>query len=321
MTLWKDLPQHLRCDGISIKYIAPRSGRIWHLTGWNAGAEGAMIQGPIRGLWHMPYESVWTEPAYGAPEFERTVDGKRTPGFDVLLMSDTKFGWFDTEAKWWEDWPVGVPGWLSMWTRRLGELWIPVMRDKPTETEMEDDPAGMNGNNHQIWTMDLAQSGNPRWRRPAKVDRYINSGKAEATLYVANQSKEAEAWPVFFISAPAPHHGIKLANGNGGEMVPVPELLPGEHCIIDTDPTHRIAISATDPADDFFKKFIRNSELLSWLLGHYGDTGESVLKRFHGQGFTRPIAPGEVGALKVIHPTPGGKVGVLLPQRFERAHA
>ncbi|MEC4847512.1 hypothetical protein R2359_26530 [Mycobacteroides chelonae] len=169
MTLWKDLPQHLRCDGISIKYIAPRSGRIWHLTGWNAGAEGAMINGPIRGLWHMPYESVWTEPAYGAPEFERTVDGKRTPGFDVLLMSDTKFGWFDTEAKWWEDWPVGVPGWLSMWTRRLGELWIPVMRDKPTETEMEDDPAGLNGNNHQIWTMDLAQSGNPAGAGPPRL--------------------------------------------------------------------------------------------------------------------------------------------------------
>jgi hypothetical protein len=102
-------------------------------------------------------------------------------------------------------------------------------------------------------------------------------------------------------------------------MVRVPELKRGEHIIVDTNPENRIAIAATDPVDDWTKQIVRNSELLSWLLGQYGDSGISILERFHGQGFTQPIAPGTVATLPVYHDTEHARVSVRLPQRYERA--
>ena len=49
MTAWRDLPQHLRAPGISQKWIGnDHQPDIWHLSGFNEGAEGAFISGPIR---------------------------------------------------------------------------------------------------------------------------------------------------------------------------------------------------------------------------------------------------------------------------------
>jgi hypothetical protein len=102
-------------------------------------------------------------------------------------------------------------------------------------------------------------------------------------------------------------------------MITIPELSPGEHTLIDTDPSHRIAISATDPVDNGIKQFLRNSDLLDWIFGQYGDTGLPVLQRFHGQGFSVPIPPKTVATLPVKHSKSGGKIWVRIPQRFDRA--
>jgi hypothetical protein len=44
-----------------------------------------------------------------------------------------------------------------------------------------------------------------------------------------------------------------------------------------------------------------------------------VLERFHGQGFTEPIAPGTVGTLTLYCDTNAMRASVRLPQRYERA--
>ena len=102
-------------------------------------------------------------------------------------------------------------------------------------------------------------------------------------------------------------------------MIKVPPIYKGEHLIVDTNPENRIAISAIDPVDDWTKQIIRNSELLSWLNGQYGESGISVLERFNGQGFTEPIAPGTVATLTVYCDTDKMRASVRLPQRYERA--
>jgi hypothetical protein len=102
-------------------------------------------------------------------------------------------------------------------------------------------------------------------------------------------------------------------------MVRVPPIYKGEHLIVDTNPEHRIAISAIDPVDDWTKQIIRNSGLLSWLNGQYGESGISVLERFHGQGFSEPIAPGTVATLTVFCDRTDMRASVRLPQRYERA--
>jgi hypothetical protein len=138
---------------------------------------------------------------------------------------------------------------------------------------------------------------------------------------VANRGT-APAWPVFTLSAPS--RGKRparwwISNGSSSTMIRVPPIYKGEHIIVDTNPEHRIAISALDPVDDWTKATVRNSELLTWLFGQYGESGISVLERFHGQGFDQPIAPGTVGALTVYCDTTGMRASVRLPQRYERA--
>ena len=102
-------------------------------------------------------------------------------------------------------------------------------------------------------------------------------------------------------------------------MIRVPKLNKGEHVTIDTNPEHRIAISDKDPVRGPFKDLVDNSELLSWLFGEFGESGKTILERFHGQGFDSPIPPNTVATLPVYHSQIGARISVRLPQLFERA--
>lgn len=352
---WSSLPPEIRDAPISCKWIGA-DGRVWPLTGLDAGAEGAFVTGDIDGLVHVPFEGIWTNPAYGPPRFERTVDGRREIAFQLGLYSDTGLGWFDTEGRWWSGCKKDATGFFSVTTLRHGELWMPMqLLDTPKAAL---GPAIDNPQNRVlIHNIVLAVDGEPRWRRPdvapppwvrppGKVDRGF--------IRVANRGTEP-AWPIYFLDAPGK---VSLPDGPNaftsdrynplddwprlGElfgvpvidkildrytrtrqtnMIDIPELQEGEHAIIDTDPTHRIAVTILDPVDNIVKRYIRNSELLDWITGNYGDTGLPLIQRFKGQGFSIPIPPHSVATLPVMHSRAGAKIAVQLPQRFESALA
>ena len=332
-TAWKDLPQHLRAPGISNKWIGnDHQPDIWHLSGFNEGAEGAFISGPIRGMVHRPFKSIWSEPAYGAPRFERTVDERREISTRIAICSDSEYGWQDAETRFWNGMTGDDPGFWCTWTRRTGELWIPMHLAEAVQTELTEDP-GYSGH-VQEWDILLAADGEPRWRMPdlqpadwynsmavtTTVKRDENLLAPEITvgvgrLKVANRGT-TPSWPVYTVTAPG---RCWLPDGTSGRMVRVPPLQKGEHIIVDTNPENRIAISALDPVDDWTKQIVRNSELLKWLFAQHGESGISVLQRFHGQGFTQPIAPGTVATLPVYHDTERARISVRLPQRYDRA--
>lgn len=340
MGAWADLPAHLRAPGISNKWIGnDNQPDTWHISGFLEGAEGAFISGPIRGLVHRPFKSIWHEPAYGPPRFERTVDERKEISTRIALCSDSEYGWQDVESRWWNGMTGEDQGYWCCFTRRTGELWLPVQLADAVQTELAEDPGY--GNHVQEWDILLAADGDPRWRMPdlQPPDWVYTLGTATTTVKrdeapsspnitvgvgkfrVANRGT-APAWPVFTLTAPT--RGKQparwwISNGSTTRMVRVPPLNKGEHVIIDTNPEHRIAISALDPVDDWTKQIVRNSELLTWLFGQYGDSGISILERFHGQGFDQPCPPGEVSKLTVFCDTPNMRASVRLPQRYERA--
>lgn len=328
---WTDLSENMRADGINIGWIGA-DDRGWNIGGFMGGAEGALITGPISGMVHHPFKGIWHEPAYGPPRFERTVDERREISTRIMLMSDSEVGWFDTETHWWKGMTPETPGFWTIFTRRYGDLYVPLQLLDAVKTELEDDPTGY-GNNCQEWDILLAADGEPRWRTPdLRPPEWVNDMtrttriKPDDNLFsapitvgvgqlrVANRGTEIE-WPTFTVTAPG---RCWLSNGSTKDMIRVPKLNPGEHVTIDTNPEHRIAISALDPVDDWTKKIVRNSDLMSWLFGEYGESGETILERFHGQGFSNPIQPGTVANLTVFHSQPGARVSVSLPQRFER---
>lgn len=337
MTKWADLSANLQARGINIKWIAndKRPGD-WHLGGFKAGAEGAIITGPISGMVHTDFKGIWHEPAYGPPRYERKVDQRREISTRITIFSDdSEFGWFDNESKFWDGMDGENPGFWSVFTHRHGELYIPMQLVEVSQTPLDDDPSFTG--NAQEWDILLAADGDPRWRQPdLRPPEWVNDMSITkqvkrdderhspnitvgvGTLVVANRGTEP-SWPVYTVTAPG---RCWLPNGMTGEMVRVPKLNMGEHVTIDTNPEHRIAIADTDPIDSFQAQRIRNSELLSWLFGQFGETGESgltILERFHGQGFDAPIPPNTVATLPVFHSQQGARVSVRLPQRFERA--
>jgi len=351
---WSELSDAARAEFVSCAWIGS-DGRYWPLTGQFAGTEGAFVTGPIDGMVHVPFEGVWTSPAYGPPRFERTVDGRREIHLQVGLMSSSRLGWYNTEARFWQGCTKNSTGYWSLTTRTHGQLWIPMQLAETAKCALPDDPTvgGMPVAVHEIL---LAADGEPRWRRPPTfVGPWVSrTGKTSGVIRIANRGTEP-AWPLFFIDAPGkvwlgdgPNafvaegqnplddwprleklFGIPMFDELTGlsrrtrdaHMIEVPELAAGEHAVVDTDPTHRIAITAQDPVDNLVKKFIRNSELLNWLLSSYGDTGLPLLQRFKGQGFSVPIPPRSVASIPVKHERVGGKIWVQLDQVFESALA
>jgi hypothetical protein len=115
--------------------------------------------------------------------------------------------------------------------------------------------------------------------------------------------------------------GIQTAQRANQTLIQVPPIPAGSTVIVDTDPTHRIAISTTDPVDNVIKQFVRNSDLLELLTNGYGATGLPYAQQFIGQGFSVPIPPNTVATMPVYHDAPGGKIWLQLPQVFESALA
>lgn len=335
---WSELDDNLRADGINLGWIGcddpitKAAGRTWNTGGFMAGGQGAIITGPVRGMVHVPFKGIWHEPAYGPPRFERTVDERREISTRIALMSDSKFGWFNTEAKWWNGMTGDTPGFWTIFTRKFGQYYLPMQLLDAVETPLEDDPTA-HGNNMQEWDILLAADGEPRWRTPdLKTDPWVNHFARTTTIKtgdsltsptitvgvgtfdIANRGTRAE-WPIVTVTAPG---RCWISNGPTNEMIRVPKLNKGEHIVVDTDPSHRIAISALDPVDAWTKRIIKNPDLLEWLLGKKTPTG-TILERFHGQGFSNPIEPGTVGRITVFHSEEGAKVSVRIPQRWERA--
>lgn len=352
---WRSLPPEIRDAPVSVKWIGS-DGRVWHLTGMNAGAEGAFIVGDIDGIVHVPFEGVWTTPAYGPPVFERTVDARREAAFQLGLYSDSTLGWYDTETRWWSGCKRDATGYLTVTTLRHGELWMPMQLLETPRAAMGDDPARQRVLIHNIV---LAVDGEPRWRRPDIAPlpwiRPTGPKNSRGFLQVANRSNRP-MWPIYFLDAPGK---VSLPNGPNAftasehnplddwpqlerlfgpptavdaikgqynrarvaDMIRIPELQKGEHALIDTDPSHRIAVTVFDPVDNAVKRFIRNSEFLDWLASGYGDSGLPLIQRFKGQGFNVPIPPRCVATLPIEHSRAGASISVQLPQRFESALA
>lgn len=332
ITRWDELSGAAQASGISFGWIGTDDNG-WHWGGYMAGAEGAISTGDVKGLVHIPFKGIWHEPAYGPPRFERTVDERREISLRISTIADDEFGWFNTDGRLWRGLNKDEPGIFTVFTRGKGEFYIPMQLADAVETPLEDDPTA-HDNNMQEWDILLAADGDPRWRRPdlrppdwrnemtrtttIKPDDNPLSAPITVgvhTFKVANRSDATAQWPIYTVSAPG---RCWISNGSTNDMIRVPKLNKGEHVIIDTNPEHRIAISALDPVDDWTKRIIRNSELLSWLFGEHGESGATILERFHGQGFSNPIEPGTVANLTVFHSEPGARVSVRLPQRFER---
>lgn len=348
-TSWEALPERMRAEHIESRII-DTNGNVWHLSGPNAGVEGAMINGAIDGLGEIPGKGVWSETANSAPYFERWIDSRHEIAFRALLIDDHAFGWYGTRRRFMDGLKVDTPSWFTVTSRLHGEVWLPVLRDS-VHTIYEDDPTA-DDTNYSLHELVLAASGDPRWRRPDRVGMWQSTnGQKVGSIRVVNRS-DVPIRPYFICEAPG---RIKLPDGPAAvitapdaedhidfpgllglfglswltprglrrhrepEMVIDFTLYEDEHTLIDTDPCNRIAISDKDPVDNIGLQFIRNSEIASLITGNAGERGQTIMERLRGQGFSVPIPARSEASLPVYHSRPGGRIWCVVPQRFDHA--
>jgi hypothetical protein len=354
---WSALTPMIANFPISIGWI-DCLGNYWPLTGINGGSLGAFITGDIDGLVHVPFEGLWTQPAYGQPRYERQVDARKEVAFQLGLYSDTSLGWYDVESRWWAGCRSDATGFLSVTTYKHGQLWIPMQLLEAPKCKLDDDAARQRFAVHNVV---LACDGEPRFRRPDKqplpFTATTGTNGTSGYITVANLSLRPQ-WPYYICEAPA---NITLPDGpsvivgdaytynllsdwpdllntfgdpvvdtDAGTLtwkrtpntVTVPALIAGNNALIDSDPSHRIAVSALDPVDNSMKQDIRNSTILSMLFGSYGQSGLPLIQQWSGaQGFVTPIPPRCVATLPVSTSTIGNRIWLYLPQLWDSALA
>jgi hypothetical protein len=328
----------------------------WDLHGPQAGAQGIQLAPQVTGLMHTPFQQLVSEGPYqvGAT-YERVDWGKRDIQLQVHVGigdPDTIFRYRMVEQRWWESWSAKEDGYLGVFTRTHGWRFLRVRLAEDPKTMFVLDPAAM-GNNVMSWDMKIIAA-DPYWCKRQETTFWQNTGEGdggvpatpwddleeliediaeglipgisalipgmhigEGNLVVPSRG-DIPPWPKFLVSAPG---RAWIEDGPGGQMVELPLLFPQDGTVlVDTDPTARTLTAATDPIDPLFLRIARNSQLLEFLLHDLTASGLPVWRRFYGR-FTTPWPAKSVCRIKVRHSNAGGRIDVLMPQKYGMAYS
>ena len=352
------LDDRLQALGTKVVYIgiarADGQRSWWDLHGSQMGKQGVVLAPQVFGLFHNPFEQLFSEGPYqvGA-HYERTDYQKREVNIQVHInvgKPDTIFRYRMIEQRWWESWSAKDEGYLGVFTRTHGWRFLKVRLAESPKTQFELDPQAYD-NNFMSWDMNIVAT-QPYWAKRTEVATWKNLGEGdggipqtpweelqeyledlleatvkgmsslipgmtigEGNLVLPNRSS-IPVWPKFLVSSP----GIAcIQDGPGGPMIELPLLTPDDGVIlVDTDPTARTLTAATDPVDPLFMRLARNSALLDFILHDILVSTMPVWRRFYGR-FTTPWPAQTICRIKVQHTNAGAQVSGLMPQLFERA--
>lgn len=324
--LWSNYETARKLLGIGsaetrIVYIGP-NGLRWELSGRLKGRQGAKLAEQVQGLYHLPFEQLFTEGAYqvGAT-YERTNINKRTINIGVILgYNRSAEAYRLIETNWWDSWPPDRPGWMGVHTPFGGWRWTQVMLAKPVDTAMKIDPTAF-GNNGMQWDMSIIAA-RPWWAKRMLYETWTShpattslTGYDTKTFHIANRGT-MESYPKILYSGAG---RLWVTDWVTQQPLPMPQLSSDDGTVlIDTDPAERTFTGETDPIDNIFYQYIRASRVLDFFLHDIEALGLDVWRRANGIRFTAPIPPRTVAHIKVRHNQPGAVVTCLLPQRFSR---
>ena len=194
------------------------------------------------------------------------------------------------------------------------------------DQELDLDPVAY-GNNAQAWAMTIHgqfpfYSKRPwtrEWRND-ELNAQIN-GRNHGSISVVNRGDWPQ-WPKFIIEGVTAHDGdVTIQDGVTDRMVPLPRIFATDGMIlVDTDPAARTLTAEKDPIDTAFWKFLRNSEVLDYLLGDLtnADSGLPVGRRMlGGVGFASQIPAHSNAKIKVTHTNPAAKITAIVPQWYK----
>ena len=347
-TNWYDLGpwgRQLRGKATKIVYLSPSGERLWNLAGDWAGKEGVVLGEQLKGSMHMPFDQRYSGGAYQIGEdLERTDYRKRVfqlgviagPGINFLSRKrfpDNEFAYRMLEEKWWSDWPThhrAPAGFWGQFTRTHGWRWIRVRQGEANDQTLDLDPVAY-GNNCQAWSMTI-HAAFPFYSKRPYTKVWVNdeanaliNGRNHGVIHLPNRG-DWDQWPKFIVEGGSRKGDtVTIQDGITDRMVELPEIYDTDGAIlVDTDPAKRTLTASTDPADNWYYKLIRNSEVLDYLLGDVSnaDSGLPVGRRMPGGiGFTSQLPKKATTSIRVTHTNPRGKITAIVPQWFQMGFA
>jgi hypothetical protein len=324
MTEWDSARRFLRMPTESTRFVYthPSNNLWWDLSGRFKGRQGARLSNEVQGMYHLPFDQLFTEGAYqiGAT-YERTNIKKRVINIGVTLGHNCSTEAYRMiESNWWDSWPPDSPGWMGCHTPFAGWRWTQVMLAKPVDTSMPLDPTSF-GNNGFTWDMSIVAA-NPWWAKRMLTETWTahpdtNSllGYDEHTFHIANRGN-MPVWPIFQYTAPGK---AWVQDGMTDKLIACPTLGADDgYCVVETDPSRPTFYGPKDPVDNIFYDYIRHSRILDFFLHDIEALGLPLWRRGNGVTFGSQIPPKTVAHIKVRHDHPGGQVTCWVPQRYAR---
>jgi hypothetical protein len=339
-TMFGRLPDALQSMATHVVYLAP-NGKRFDLAGPNRGRQGVRLQKQLLGDQQWPFSQVITNSPYmmGAT-IERQNIMERKYNIGIIIGSHapqmTAYQYRMAEANWWAGQDESRDGWLGIYTRFSGWRWNPVRPDATIMTAQAMDPTAF-GNNASAWDITWIGS-RPYYTKPALyktweartagrpkpppgsalgglVDTLLGNVYYWGSIPLANRG-DMPSYATFFVSSP----GQAIVQDNDStRLVPLPVTTkPVGTYMCDTEPGHRTLTAANDPRDNLLFDYIRQSQVLNFLLGGIANEGLPLQLTWSNR-FMYMIPPRTEVTLTVGHTNRNAVITAVVPQRFKRS--
>ncbi|MFI9506953.1 phage tail protein [Nocardia sp. NPDC052566] len=222
------------------------NGRVWHLSGANAGREGVRLSNQ-NGFMFAPVQLLVNEGArQDGATFQRSVRAKKEWDFIAVISQSAKStgvspvrDFHAVHDAWFRGWSTDKPSTIGFYTKHQGWRFQQVQLDAAPEAVGDIDPAR---NAIALYKMS-ATAMDPLERHFDETSVWTNtSGLGEGRVRARNAADQP-AWPRYTMNGPgrwAIQDSTTLVDGQP-RVVQTPRLDANQTLRIDTHPRHRTA--------------------------------------------------------------------------------
>ncbi|MFI5781100.1 phage tail protein [Nocardia sp. NPDC051570] len=230
------------------------NGRVWHISGANAGREGVRLS-KQSGYMFAPVQLLVSEGArQDGATFLRSVRSKKAWDFVAVISGGAKTGAVDpipdfyaVHDAWFRGWSTDIPVTVGTFTRHQGWRFQRAQLEAAPEPIGDVDPAR---NAVVLYKMSAAAM-DPLEHHFEETFVWTNTAGRDQGIVRARNAADQPAWPRYTMNGPGQWE-IQDPVGGATPRPPVqtPRLGPGETLRIDTHPRHRTARLYTDDGSE-----------------------------------------------------------------------
>lgn len=220
------------------------NGRVWHLSGANAGREGVRLSNQT-GYMFAPVQLLVSEGArQDGATFMRSVRAKKEWDF-LAVIAPTGQGLGTNSVRdfhavhdaWFRGWSTDKPCTVGYFTRHQGWRFQRVQLDTAPEPVGDVDPAR---NALAVYQMSTTAM-DPLQRHFEETQVWTNSAGLNEGKVRARNAADQPAWPRYTMNGPGRWAILDPTGGDIPRLVQTPRLNANETLRIDTHPRHRTA--------------------------------------------------------------------------------